>query len=95
MISIGDLNLDYSSEWKNVLETISVTKQDARLVEPQEVKLLFKDLCTKATGPDGISAFLLKTCTEELIPAWCPIFQKSVHSNTIPVLEEFSNYTCT
>lgn len=90
MIFTGDF-----SEWKNVLEIISVTEQDARLViEPQEVRLPFKHLCTtKATGPDGVSAFLLKTCPEELTPAWCPIFKKSVDSHIIPTLWKKSVFT--
>ena len=79
---------DFSLERKNILETIAVTEQDVRLViEPKAVRLHFKNLCTKkATGPDGISAFLLKTCADELTPAWFPIFQKSVDSHVIPTL---------
>jgi len=79
---------EFSFEGKNILETINATEQDVRLVvEPKVVRLHFKNLCTKkATGPDGISAFLLKTCADELTPAWSPIFQKSVDSHVIPTL---------
>ena len=32
---------------------------------------VFSKTCArKATGPDGISAFLLRTCTEEIAPVW-------------------------
>ena len=41
-----------------------------------QVANVFKDLRTrKATGPDGISALLLKSCVEELAPSWYPLFQ--------------------
>ncbi|KAF7646764.1 hypothetical protein LDENG_00182510, partial [Lucifuga dentata] len=36
----------------------------------------------KSCGPDGISAFLLN-CAEELTPAWCPIFQQSLDTQTV------------
>lgn len=40
----------------------------------------------KACGPDGISAFLLKTFADELTPAWSPLFQLSVDTHTIPTI---------
>ena len=38
----------------------------------------------KATGPDGMCAFLLKTCAEELTPAWHRLFQLSLDTCTVP-----------
>ena len=53
-----------------------------------------KKVCSrKATGPDGIPAFLLKTFAEELAPAWCPIFQLSVNSHRVPILWKTSYIT--
>lgn len=34
-----------------------------------------------ASGPDGISARLLKSCSEELAEAWGPIYQKSIDTH--------------
>ena len=46
---------------------------------------LFSDICPrKASGPDGISGRLLKSCSKELAEAWCPIFQKSLVSHVVP-----------
>ncbi len=60
---------------------------DRVIVDQQKVCLIFSRLCTKkSTGPDGISALLLKSCAEELAVAWCPIFQQSVGSHIIPDL---------
>lgn len=44
-------------------------------------------------GPDGISAFLLKTCANEITPTFCHIFQKSLDSHIIPSLWEKSIIT--
>ncbi|KAF7668512.1 hypothetical protein LDENG_00007020 [Lucifuga dentata] len=52
------------------------------VIEPQLVQTIFK----KATGPEGLPAFLLKNCSSELTAAWCPIFQKSLNSHTVPAL---------
>lgn len=38
----------------------------------------------KATGPDGLSAFILKTFADELAPAWVHIFQRSIDLHIIP-----------
>lgn len=48
---------------------------------------IFKRTCSrKSTGPDGISATLLKVCAEELAPVW--LFQKSVDSHTVSMGEK-------
>ena len=52
-----------------------------------QVANVFKHLRTrKATGPDGISALLLKTCAGEFAPSWYPLFQISVDTHTVPHL---------
>ena len=45
--------------------------------------VIFKGL-QKASGPDCISALLLKTFAAELTPAWSPLFQLSFYKHTIP-----------
>ena len=47
-------------------------------------KLLKKLNPNKATGPDGISTRILQLTAEELAPALCIIFQKSLDTGEIP-----------
>ena len=55
------------------------------VIEPRDVANVFKTLnIKKASGPDCISALLLKSFAEELTPAWSPLFQLSVDSGCIP-----------
>ena len=50
-------------------------------VDPEVITRVFKITCfNKATGPDGMSAFLIKPFAEELPPAWHPLFQLSIDS---------------
>lgn len=78
---------DFSAECNSALENISTDWMDRFLIDPKEVETVFKNVTVnKATGPDGISAFVLKTFAEELTPAWCSIFQRSVDSNTVPAM---------
>ncbi|KAF7644165.1 hypothetical protein LDENG_00226570 [Lucifuga dentata] len=53
---------------------------------PTVSKVFGKLHTRKATGPDGISAFLLKTFAEELSPAWCPLYQLSIDLGSIPTI---------
>ena len=39
---------------------------------------------SKACGPDGISARLLKECTSQIAPSLCGIFNQSLSSGQIP-----------
>lgn len=55
------------------------------ITDPQKVCLFCNKMNTrKSTGPDGISAALLKSCPEELTTAWCPVFQRAVDCHTVP-----------
>ncbi len=38
----------------------------------------------KATGPDNLSAFILKKIADELAPVWQPIFQRFLDTHVIP-----------
>lgn len=68
---------DCTPEWREASEDTS----DRVIVDPQKVCSIFSQLCKKCTGPDGISASLLKSCAEELTVARCPSFQQSVDSH--------------
>ena len=80
-------NHDFSKECNNVMQTILTDVSCRIVIDPLRIQSIFKHVCTKkSTGPDGIAALLLKACAEELTPAWCPIFQRSVDSHTVPAL---------
>ena len=67
--------------------TILTDVSNRIVIDPIRIQSIFNHVCTKkSTGPDSISALLLKACAEELTPAWCPIFQRSVDSHTVPAL---------
>jgi hypothetical protein len=52
------------------------------IITTEQVTKVFKQLIPrKASGPDNVSPFLLKT-TEELGPVWQSIFQLSLDSHT-------------
>lgn len=62
-----------------LLQNFSANSGSRIIIELHKVQSVFKHVCTKkSTGPDSISALLLKACAEELTPAWCPIFQHFV-----------------
>ena len=85
---------------QNNLESITVSTE--------EVSYLLLNLLTdKATGPDGISARLLKECSNEIAPSLTALFNKSLslgkvpqewkEANVVPVpkkgdIHEISNY---
>ncbi|KAK0155032.1 RNA-directed DNA polymerase from mobile element jockey [Merluccius polli] len=72
-------------ECNSVLSTISCDQSNRIVINSETVARVFGGLHTKkATGPDGISALLLKTFARELAPAWSPLFQLSVDSHSIP-----------
>lgn len=64
-----------------------VYADDRIIIDNEDVTKVFKKLnIKKACGPDGISAFMLKTFAEELTPAWSPLYQLSVDTGEIPRL---------
>ena len=79
---------DLSSECNNVLQSIITTDAYPKIVvDPLKIQAIFNQVCKrKSTGPDGISALLLKTFAEELTPAWCPIFQSSIDFHKVPAI---------
>ena len=88
---------DSSSRCDSVLSDVFVSNADRLEIDIDVVTKVVQHICSrKATGPDGISVFLLETFAEELAPAWCPIFQLSVDSHMVPILlENLIYYSCT
>lgn len=77
-------NIWLSVERSDIRDSI-VTDVDRLEIDPETVTEVFTSInVNKAAGPDCISAFLLKTCAEELTSAWCPLFQRSIDSHTVP-----------
>ena len=58
-------NYDFSAECGMVLDGIATDDVDRLEIDPKSVNKVLKQInVNKATGPDGISAFLLKTCAD-------------------------------
>ncbi len=85
---VPQIDSSFMEECDNHVMGTILTDASCRIViDPHRIQSIFKHVCTKkSTGPDGISALLLKACAEELTPVWCPIFQRSVDSHTVPAL---------
>lgn len=58
---------------------------DFPAIDQKCVQSAFSKVSLKtAAGPDGLSAFVLKNCSEELSKAWFPIFQSSALCCVVP-----------
>ena len=79
---------DTSQGCHDVIDELNYDAINDRMVIDQDtVCKVFKNIQTnKATGPDGMHASLLKTCAEELAPAWQKLFQLSLDSHKVPEL---------
>lgn len=65
-------------ECRDLLSSVicDYTKDRIMVIDLSAVAKIFKrPHVKKSSGPDGISAFLLKTFADELSPAWSPLFQ--------------------
>lgn len=94
----NDLNIFYKRFDLNCETNVTCCKElsmsipcdptkDRIIINPKDVTAVFKKLNSKkASGPDGISSFILKTFSDELTPAWCPLFQFSVDTCIIPTI---------
>ncbi len=66
-------NYDFSAECDMVLDSIATDDADRLEIDLKSITKFFKQVnATKATGPDGISPFLIRTCADKLTSAWCP-----------------------
>lgn len=79
---------NFPHECDRVMQPLPETNTISWLeVDPLSVQRLFSTVRTdKTTGPDGLPAFLLKSCAEELTSAWCPVFQRWLDTHTVPAL---------
>lgn len=81
---------DFSQEQETPVQNYASQAQissvsDSITIDQHMVERLFSRVCSsKASGPDGISGRLLKSCSEELAEAWCPIYQKYLDTHTVP-----------
>lgn len=77
-----------NDECREILNSVVCDPNKQRIViEQRDVANVFKKLCIKkSSGPDLISALILKTFADELTPVWCPLFQRSVDSGSIPAI---------
>ena len=72
--------------------TVPVTPTEFSDVSVEEVCRLLNNLSTsKATGPDGISARLLKECSEVLAPSLTALFNKSIAIGKVPADWKYAN----
>lgn len=78
---------DNQRECSAVIENVTCNvNEDKLLINPLCYKCLKTIHSNKATRPDNMSAFLLKTFAKGLTPAWHWIFQHSIDSHTVPKL---------
>ena len=69
----------------DVINSVSLLHAEKINITEEEVRSTFHHLNgRKATGPDNLSAFVLKTCAAELAPVWQPVFQCSMDTHIIP-----------
>ncbi|KAK0141076.1 hypothetical protein N1851_021929 [Merluccius polli] len=76
---------------RNIQKELNHKSRKARRKEKEKFQTHCSSMNTKkftcprkATGPDGISGFLLKSCSDELAEAWCPIYQKWTYMLFLP-----------
>ncbi len=76
---------DNVKECMAVLENVICDMiSDRILIEPHAVTTVFKTIHTsKATGPDNMSRFVLRTFAEELSPAWYKSFQFPIDTHVL------------
>ncbi|KAK0141045.1 RNA-directed DNA polymerase from mobile element jockey [Merluccius polli] len=81
-------NVDNSADCADVLESVICDLNvDIIEIDLETVIKTFKTIQTKkATGPDGLSAFILKSFAQELSPVWVKLFQFSMDTYTVPRL---------
>lgn len=78
---------NFTAEHDIILFDVVPQEWDRIYFDHVTVNKVFKQVSVnKATGPDDISLFLLKTFADELTQAWRPIFQRSVDTHTVPSL---------
>jgi len=63
-----------SHEQETALDALSSLDSPKTIIDQHTVKRLFSHVCpNKASGPDGISGRILKSCSRELAESWHPI----------------------
>lgn len=76
---------DNNRDCCDVLDNVNCNVKDRIFIDPHAVTKVFKSMyLKKATGPDNMSTFLLKTFAEELTPVWHQLFQLSIDKHVVP-----------
>ena len=76
---------DYSDACNEVMSEIQSNNEERIIIRQEDVqKSLQNILAGKATGPDGIPAWVLKCCAEQLPPILTTLFQDSVDRGVVP-----------
>ena len=85
------LNDQFKSVFTNEDDTLPTlgpsnypTIPDIQISQEGIIKLLQNIKTHKAPGPDGITPFILKVAAEEIAPALCMIFERSLESGELP-----------
>ena len=77
----------------DILKSVIVHPDDRVQISVEQVAQVFWHLnAQKSTGPDNITAYVLKTYSEELAPVWQPIFHSVIGHPHCPHCLE--NLTC-
>ena len=70
-----------------LISSLPPSDSDIEEIEEETVAKIFKGLnARKATGPDGLSCRLLKTCSDQLSRIFCFLFNWSLKDATVPTL---------
>ena len=78
--------VDYSDQHKDIKSRLS-NYETSIVITESVVKTAFKKLnCRKASGPDCVSARVLRFCADELTPIYCHLFNRSVSEKTVPTI---------
>lgn len=84
---------DFSEERRQALDKVSVDPGCRILIDPHRSQSVLKDIVRKKSPwSDGISALLLRACTDEIPRTWCPIFQQSVEQHHPPDFKAFRRH---
>lgn len=83
--------LDTSGETPPSLPRCEASMQEIRIQQKEVLKTLRGLDVNKASGPDGISAVVLKTCAPELSPVLTRLFSLSLKTGVVPKSWKLAN----
>ena len=82
---------DFSAELNSEEERLRCWDKDSISISEDMVRNTFNNInIRKSCGPDGIQGKILKSCSDQLAPVFCKLYQKSLDTTTIPKLWKMS-----